>query len=65
MMAGWDPVLDGTAAPYVEFKLSILTDVDSSRTYEVKFPDEEVGLYGTYEAMAHAVGSWIKEHPDG
>ena len=61
---GWDPILDGTAAPYIEMKLNIRDHEDGSRTIEVEYPDGEIALYGTWPDAARVMSEWVKEHPD-
>lgn len=63
-MAGYDPILDGTAAPYIEMKVNVQEDRDGTETIEVEYPDGEIGLYGSWADAAANMGQWVKEHPD-
>jgi hypothetical protein len=59
-MPGYDPILDGTAAPYVEFKVRQHRD----GTWETTFPDGTTGLYATATELAKATASWVAD-PEG
>ena len=55
-MRGFAPVLDGTAAPYVEFPCTEFGD----GTWEVAFPDGSVGLFSSWEECGKGIVAWLK-----
>lgn len=64
-MPGYDPILDGSAAPADEFKLTVFKEPDGGRTIEVTFPDGSLGIYDSMLALAQAMADWTKEHKLG
>lgn len=56
MAAGFDPVLDGTAAPFYEMGVRTFDD----GTFEVTFPDEQTALYANMPAALAGCLEWTK-----
>lgn len=57
-MPGFDPILDGTASPFVEFKVVRYED----DLWEITTPDGEVLIAKDFDAMRTAVVAWLKGH---
>jgi hypothetical protein len=61
MTPGYDPILDGSAAPHWNLTM---WQSKSDGTCEVEFPDGTRGLFADYDAAIQGCIDWAKANPD-